>query len=120
MDFNPYLLARVQFISADPHTMNVDHNPELRPWQAPTPNNVAGKGKIEEPGKVRNIVWQTRAAAPTEYENNLGDALERVFIDGAETVDAVVEGLNRIGMRQRDGQAWSAAAFETEMARLGA
>ena len=49
------------------------------------PNNVAGKGYIEQPGKVANLVWQTRAAAPTAYENALGDALQAAFEGGAET-----------------------------------
>lgn len=119
MDFNPYLIAKVQFISADPHAMNIDHNPNLKPWQASSPNNVAGKGQIEAPGKARNIVWQSRAAAPTDFENSLGDALEQVFTAGAMTPEEIVDGLNRIGLRQRDGQPWSVAVFESEMARLG-
>lgn len=120
MDFNPYLIAKVQFISSDPQALDIDHNPQLRPWQASAPNNVAGKGKIEAPGKAKNIVWQTRAAAPTDYENSLGDALEQVFGQGAENLDDVVAGLNRLGMRQRNGQAWTADLFTAEMARLGA
>jgi hypothetical protein len=91
MDFNPYLLAKVQFISTSGNALNLDHNPELKPWQSPAPNNVAGKGQIEEPGQMKNIVWQTRAAAPSAYENALGDALEAVFGAGAETVEQVVE-----------------------------
>ena len=102
----------------------MDFNPFLEPWvlhmQSPTPNNVAGKGQIEAPGQAHNIVWQTRAAAPSEFENALGDALEVVFEGGAETPDQVVEGLNRHGLRGPDGQAWTVALFEAEMARLGA
>jgi hypothetical protein len=56
MDFNPYLLAKVQFISTSGNALNLDHNPELKPWQSPAPNNVAGKGQIEEPGQMKNIV----------------------------------------------------------------
>ena len=57
----------------------MNFNPYLKPWQAAQPNNVAGKGQIEVPGRVPNIVWQNRAAAPTDYENALGDALEKVL-----------------------------------------
>jgi hypothetical protein len=120
MDFNPYLLAKVQFISTNPNALQLDHNPSLKPWESPCPNNVAGKGQIEEPGQMKNIVWQTRAAAPSAYENALGDALEVVFGAGAETVEQVVEGLNAHGFRRADGGAWTVAQFEAEMARLGA
>lgn len=120
MDFNPYRLAKVQFISTSENTINCDHNPKLKPWEAPSPNNVAGKGQIEAPGQIPNIVWQTRLAAPTDYENALGDALEKVFVDGAETLDQVVGGLNVLGFRMPDGRPWTAASFESEMARLGA
>lgn len=120
MDFNPYLLAKVQFISTSDNALNLDHNPKLKPWETPAPNNVAGKGKIEVPGQMQNIVWQNRAAPPSDYENALGDALEAVFAAGAETAEQVVEGLNRNGFRRPDGQAWTVSLFETEMARLGA
>jgi hypothetical protein len=119
MDHNPYLLAKVHFISTSDNALNLDHNPGLKPWQKPEPNNVAGKGKIEVPGQMRNIVWQTRVAPPTDYENALGDAFETLFERGAASVDQVVDGLNEIGFRTPDGQPWSAARFESEMARLG-
>lgn len=120
MDFNPYLLAKVQFISTSSNALNVDHNPGLQPWKSPAPNNVAGKGEIEEPGQMKNIIWQTRAAAPTPFENALGDALEVVFGAGAETAEQVAAGLNANGFRRADGSVWTAEAFESDMARLGA
>ena len=98
----------------------MDFNPHLKPWHTPAPNNVAGKGKIEAPGQAANVVWQTRAVAPSDYENALGDALEVVFENGAETPEQVVDGLNQQRMRAPDGQAWTVAHFEAEMARLGA
>lgn len=120
MDFNPYLLAKVQFISASHNALNLDHNPALKPWETRAPNNVAGKGKIEVPGQMQNIVWQNRAVPPTDYENALGDALEVAFADGAETAEQVVEGLNRNSFLTPDGQSWTVARFEAELARLGA
>jgi hypothetical protein len=120
MDYiKPSMIARVVFVSENENALNLDHNPHLRPWLTPTPNNVAGKGKIEVPGQMRNIVWQNRAAAPTDYENALGDALEAVFEQGAQTAEQVAEGLNGIGFRTPDGDAWTAAVFEAEIARLG-
>jgi hypothetical protein len=119
MDFNPYLLAKVQFISASDTALNLDHNPQLKPWQTPAPNNVAGKGKLEQPGDARTIVWQTRAATPTDYVNALGDALEAVFERGVDGVEQVVEGLNADGFRMQDGKEWTVERFTSEMARLG-
>lgn len=98
----------------------MEHNPFLQPWQAPAPNNVAGKGQIEAPGQAGNIVWQTRAAPPTAYENALGDAFEQVFESGAQTLEEVVQGLNAAGLRTPAGLAWSVTGFEAEIARLGA
>jgi hypothetical protein len=95
-------------------------NPYLKPWQATQPNNVAGKGTIEVPGQVDNIIWQNRAAEPTSYENALGDALERVFASGAETLEQVVDALNTQAFRSAEGQEWTVASFKAEMARLGA
>ena len=119
-DLKPSMVARVHFVSDSDSTLALDHNPHLRPWLAPTPNNVAGKGKIEAPGQVQNIVWQSRAAAPTAFENSLGDALERAFDSGAESAEQVVAALNEGGLRTREGTAWTVAAFEAELARLGA
>lgn len=120
MDFNPHLIARVQFVSSTDNATDLDHNPQLKPWQKPAPNNVAGKGKVEAPGQMENIVWQNRAAPPSAYENALGDALERVFDSGATTLEQVVQGLNDQNFRMPDGQSWTAERYEAELARLGA
>ncbi len=99
--------------------MTMDHNPALKPWQTSAPNNVAGQGHIETPGQAINLVWQNRAAPPTPYENDLGDALEAVFEAGAQSLDEVVAGLNARGFRTPDGQAWTPESFERDLARLG-
>jgi hypothetical protein len=95
-------------------------NPYLQPWRAPEPNNVAGKGQIELPGTAPNQVWQTRDAEPTRYENDLGDALERVFDSGATELDEVVERLNQLGSRAPDGAPWTAERFCAALAALAA
>jgi hypothetical protein len=95
------------------------YNPHLSPWLEPHPNNVAGKGHIEVPGQATNFVWQTRPAAPSAYENALADALEQVFEAGAETLQQVVDGLNRLHLRSPDGQPWTTSSYEAEIARLG-
>jgi hypothetical protein len=95
------------------------HNPLLKPWIRPKPDDAAGKGSIERPDAVANIVWQTRAAPPSEYENRLADALVECFAAGIEEPGALVARLNEIGVQAPDGTAWTAASFEREMARLG-
>lgn len=98
----------------------MNYNPHLKPWLAAQPNNVAGKGQIEVPGQLPNIIWQNRATEPSAYENALGDVLEKVFADGAVTLDQVVAGLNAQAFRTAEGGPWTTASFEAEMARLGA
>lgn len=96
----------------------VNFNPWLKPWLAPRPNNVAGKGVIEKPGETENCVWQTRKAEPTQYENDFGDALEQAFEAGALELDEVVAGLNRIGFRTPEGTPWDEAHLAAELRRL--
>ncbi len=96
-----------------------DHNPYLAALRRPAADRDVGKGSIEHPADARNIPWQTRPAAPTEYENQLGDALEQVFAGGATDLPAVVAGLNNVGCRSPDGSVWTVPLFEAEMRRLG-
>lgn len=95
------------------------YNPLLKPL-AGAAEQAAGRGRIEQPGQAANLIWQTRAAPPTTYENALGDALEQVFGGGAQTLTELVTGLNAHGSRDAQGRLWSEASFEAEMARLGA
>jgi len=99
---------------------DVAYNPNLAPWEKAVPNNVAGKGCIEQPGKVANLVWQTRAAAPTAYENALGDALQAAFDAGAESPEDIVRAFNTAGLLCADGERWTEERFLAEMRRLGA
>ncbi|QEZ44607.1 recombinase-like helix-turn-helix domain-containing protein [Cupriavidus oxalaticus] len=99
---------------------SLSYNPNLVPWERPAPNNVAGKGHIEQPGKVANIVWQTRASAPSAYENALGDAIEAAFEGGAQNPQDIVRAFNAAGFLGVDGQPWTEERFLSEMRRLGA
>jgi hypothetical protein len=98
----------------------MNHNPYLKPWRQPQPARAAGKGAIDAPGEVPNIVWQTRSAEPTEYENQLGDALEAVFESGIQTLPEMVLKLNELGMFAPDGDRWTEDSFQAEMKRLAA
>jgi len=66
------------------------------------------------------VVHQTRDREPTEYENLLGDALERIFAGGATELPEVVQGLNELAAPSPSGQPWTEALFLSEMQRLGA
>jgi hypothetical protein len=63
---------------------------------------------------------QARTAAPTDYENKLGDALEAAFADGIQDLGPLVARLNEAGARAPDGKAWTEQSFQTEIKRLGA
>lgn len=95
------------------------YNPMLKSLVSAA-EQAAGTGRIEHPGQGANLVWQTRSSPPTAHENALGDALEQAFAGGAQTLTELVTGLNAHGSRDAQGQAWSEASFEAEMARLGA
>jgi hypothetical protein len=98
----------------------MDHNPNLKPWRRPEPNQVAGKGRIENPDTVENIIYQTRSSSPTEYENRLGDALMEIFESDVEELTEIVSMLNKMGVMAPNGEIWSEDSFKSEMRRLGA
>ena len=98
----------------------LDYNPNLKHRQLPEANNVAGKGNIEHPGRVINIVHQTRATSPTDYENELGQALEELFSDNVIELEYIISRLNEMGVQTHSGAAWTEESFRSEMKRLGA
>lgn len=67
-----------------------------------------------------NVTHQHRLAEPTAYENLLGDAIERAFAAGIHDLDGIVRMLNDTGPAGPDGEPWTAARLEAELARLGA
>ena len=96
-----------------------DFNPHLKQWQKPVPTNDPGAGTIEQPGQFRNLVWQTRTRAPTEYELRLVQALEQAFANGASDVTSVVNQLNDIGVYDHSGRTWTEVSFHKSIAALG-
>jgi hypothetical protein len=93
-------------------------NPYLEGSLRPRNGAAPGKGSIDIPGKVPNLPSQTRSHPPTEFENQLGDALEKVFTAGAVELDDVVAKLNEIGFRTENGTPWTAELFTATMQRL--
>jgi len=98
----------------------MDYNPNLKPWRRSEPNQVAGKGRIEHPNMSENLTNQTRSAPPTEYENQLGDALMEIFESDIDQLSGVVDKLNEMGVKSPEGEVWTEESFQLEMKRLGA
>jgi len=100
----------------------LDYNPHLASQNedGSDANHAAGKGKIEKPDEVENIINQTRSASPTEQENKLGDALTEIFDADIDQLSDVVAKLNDMGVTDFEGVAWTEESFQVEMKRLGA
>lgn len=63
---------------------------------------------------------QTRDHAPTDHENQLGDAIERAYADGVHDLPGLCAALNASKIVPQNGGAWTPDLFEQEMKRLGA
>jgi hypothetical protein len=61
---------------------------------------------------------QSRKREPTQYENLLGDAIERGFAAGHWELPALVAYLNQSGPRAPNGEAWTDASYQATMQRL--
>lgn len=64
-------------------------------------------------------IHQSRERDPTDYENLLGDAVERCFANGITDLDALVASLNEQAVPAPGGTTWTVETFTSEMARLG-
>jgi hypothetical protein len=63
---------------------------------------------------------QARDREPDDYQNLLGDAIERSFAAGIHDLAGLVARLNDAQVPSPNGQAWTPELFEKEMKRLGA
>ncbi|HJV27747.1 MAG TPA: recombinase-like helix-turn-helix domain-containing protein [Aromatoleum sp.] len=63
---------------------------------------------------------QARSAAPTPFEDLLGDAIERAYAQGIHELESLVAYLNQSGPSAPNGSQWTTELFCAEMARLGA
>ena len=61
---------------------------------------------------------QARRRLPTVLEDLLGDAIERAFSAGVETLPDMVASLNRTGPSNVNGEDWTEQSFQALMARL--
>lgn len=74
-----------------------------------------------EPSHAHDRYLQPRQAqyrAPTNYEDLLGDAIERAFAAGIQDLTGLVESLNDQGLTTRAGEAWTPDNYGPEMAAL--
>jgi hypothetical protein len=53
-----------------------------------------------------------------QYEDRLGDALEKLLDEGADDLEALATGLNGLGVTSQSGEAWTAATLAAELKRL--
>ena len=56
--------------------------------------------------------------AEKTYRDQLADALEEILLEGAETLRALVAGLNARGIHPAGGTAWTDETLATELRRL--
>lgn len=100
--------------------MNDDFNRFLGGRETVPGGGDRPQDRIERPGEAENIVWQTRAAPPTAYEDALAEALTACFETGIAEIGPLVRRLNEIGVRAPDGDEWTEQSFEHVMGELGA
>jgi hypothetical protein len=58
------------------------------------------------------------AMSASEYEDRMGDALEKLLEEGADDLEALASGLNRLGLVGLHGERWTADALAAEFKRL--
>ena len=63
---------------------------------------------------------QARDREPDDYQNLLGDAIERSYAAGVHDLPGLVGRLNETRVPSPNGQAWTPELFVEEMRRLGA
>ena len=112
-------MIRTHVPSASDSDIVADFNPYIEAYRNPRPNQTAGVGQIFEGGERELIVWQTRPAATTEYEEALASALEQIFTQRVYELPEIVAALNREGIRTPAGEAWSEANFQSTFRELG-
>ncbi|MDX3906370.1 MAG: hypothetical protein QHC78_11845 [Pigmentiphaga sp.] len=56
----------------------------------------------------------------SDYANQLGDHLERILEGGADSLEAIVEGLNASGLEPPTKGRWTPDSLVAELQRLGA
>jgi hypothetical protein len=63
---------------------------------------------------------QSRIQEPTQWQMELASAIEAIFAQGADSLDALIDGLNASRVKPPDGGPWTAEKYTTLMRELGA
>ncbi|MFO1364014.1 MAG: recombinase-like helix-turn-helix domain-containing protein [Burkholderiales bacterium] len=105
--------------AANPTGLVRDFNPFLQPFIEHKRSETAGRGQIFGAEERALIVWQTRPAAPSDFELTLAAALEQIFAQKIYELPQIVAALNRDGVRARDGRAWTEESFVATFRELG-
>lgn len=63
---------------------------------------------------------QTRSQEPTQWQQELANAIESIFTKGARELDELIAGLNASRVRAPDGAKWTEQNFTAVMRELGA
>jgi hypothetical protein len=61
---------------------------------------------------------QAKLRPSTPYEDLLGDAIERAFGSGISELAELVEYLNKSGPAAPNGQVWTPALYEQQIAKM--
>lgn len=69
-------------------------------------------------GKSYDADWEILDPREQDYRDALGDGLEILLGDGADTLTALVEGLNARNVHGPKGQRWTEELLETELERI--
>ena len=80
---------------------------------------MADKKTLANQGKSYDADWEILDSRETLYRDALGDGLEMVLGDGAETLADIVKGLNAHNVHGPKGQRWTEERLESELERLG-
>ena len=59
-----------------------------------------------------------KTLTPKRYEDILGDGLEHVLSNGANSLDSIAKGLNEINVSGPKGEKWDKNLLATELERL--
>ena len=92
---------------------------DWNPWLTKTHENKGGADYLETYDPPTLLQWQTRSASPTEYEQELADALQEIFGEEVFDLTGIVRRLNESCVKPPEEGGWTETNFQSVMKRLG-